>query len=113
MEPVRTQVNTIGSSILELAAQARTIGGIITTVNDLAEQTNLLALTAAIEAARAGEQGRGFSVVAGEVRGLAEQSKGATVRVRQILGEIQRATSGAVMATEQGNKQVEEGWRQV
>ena len=113
MEQVRTQVNAIGSSILELAEQAQAIGEIITTVNDLAEQTNLLALNAAIEAARAGEQGRGFSVVAGEVRGLAEQSKGATVRVRQILGEIQRATSGAVMATEQGNKQVEEGWRQV
>ncbi len=113
MEQVRAQVNSIGTSILELAEQAQAIGEIITTVNDLAEQTNLLALNAAIEAARAGEQGRGFSVVASEIRGLAEQSKNSTVRVRQILGEIQRATSAAVMATEQGNKQVEEGSRQV
>ncbi|HEU5207886.1 MAG TPA: methyl-accepting chemotaxis protein [Longimicrobiales bacterium] len=113
MDQVSTQVDTIGASILELAEQAQAIGEIITTVNDLAEQTNLLALNAAIEAARAGEQGRGFSVVAGEVRALAEQSKTSTVRVRQILGEIQRATSAAVMATEQGNKQVEQGAKQV
>lgn len=113
MDQVSTQVDSIGASILELADQAQAIGEIITTVNDLAEQTNLLALNAAIEAARAGEQGRGFSVVAGEVRALAEQSKTATVRVRQILGEIQRATSAAVMATEQGNKQVEQGAKQV
>jgi methyl-accepting chemotaxis protein len=113
MEQVSTQVNSIGESILQLAEQAQAIGEIITTVNELAEQTNLLALNAAIEAARAGEQGRGFSVVAAEVRSLAEQSKAATVRVRQILGEIQRATSAAVMSTEQGNKQVEEGVRQV
>jgi hypothetical protein len=113
MEQVRSQVNSIGESILRLAEQAQAIGEIITTVNDLAEQTNLLALNAAIEAARAGEQGRGFSVVAGEVRNLAEQSKAATVRVRQILGEIQRATSSAVVATEQGNKRVEDGARQM
>jgi methyl-accepting chemotaxis protein len=113
MDQVSVQVDSIGASILELAEQAQAIGEIITTVNDLAEQTNLLALNAAIEAARAGEQGRGFSVVAGEVRALAEQSKTSTVRVRQILGEIQRATSAAVMATEQGNKQVEQGAKQV
>jgi methyl-accepting chemotaxis protein len=113
MEQVRSQVNSIGESILRLAEQAQAIGEIITTVNELAEQTNLLALNAAIEAARAGEQGRGFSVVAGEIRNLAEQSKAATVRVRQILGEIQRATSTAVVATEQGNKRVEDGARQM
>lgn len=113
MEQVSMQVNSIGESILQLAEQAQAIGEIISTVNEIAEQTNLLSLNAAIEAARAGEHGRGFSVVAAEVRSLAEQSKAATVRVRQILGEIQRATSAAVMSTEQGNKQVDEGVRQV
>jgi methyl-accepting chemotaxis protein len=110
---VREQVETIAESILALAEQAQAIGEIIATVNDIAEQTNLLALNAAVEAARAGEQGRGFAVVAGEVKALADQSKKATVQVRQILGEIQRATSTAVMTTEQGTKSVAATSRQV
>jgi methyl-accepting chemotaxis protein len=106
MTGVKEQVESIADSILALADQAQQIAEIIATVNDIAEQTNLLALNAAVEAARAGEQGRGFAVVAGEVKSLAEQSKKATVEVRRILGEIQRATSAAVMTTEQGTKQV-------
>lgn len=106
MAAVREQVESIAEAIVALAEQAQAIGEIIATVNDIAEQTNLLAINAAVEAARAGDQGRGFAVVAGEVKSLAEQSKKATVQVRQILGEIQRATGAAVMTTEQGSKQV-------
>ncbi len=104
MEVVREQVESSAESILALAEQAQAIGDIIASVNDIAEQTNLLALNAAIEAARAGEHGKGFGVVAAEVKALAEQSKKATLQVRQILGEIQRATNSAVMATEEGTK---------
>jgi methyl-accepting chemotaxis protein len=93
MTEVREQVDASASASSQLADQAQAIGEIISTVNDLAEQTNLLALNAAIEAARAGEQGRGFAVVAGEVKNLAEQSKAGTARVRQILEQIQRATT--------------------
>src|SRR5207253_3710370 len=85
---VREQVESTAENILALAEQAQAIGEIIATVNDIAEQTNLLALNAAIEASRAGEQGKGFSVVAGEVKVLADQSKKATAQVRQILGDI-------------------------
>ena len=113
MGSVREQVESIAGSILSLAEQAQAIGEIIASVNEIAEQTNLLALNAAVEAARAGEHGRGFHVVAGEIRNLAEQSKKATVQVRQILGEIQRATSAAVMITERGTQQAAAGAAQV
>jgi methyl-accepting chemotaxis protein len=113
MSQVKDQVESIGRSILSLAEQAQAIGEIITAVNDIAEQTNLLALNAAVEAARAGDAGRGFAVVAGEIKSLAEQSKRSTVQVRQILGEIQRATSAAVMTTEQGTKQATSASRQI
>ena len=102
MGTLREQVEGIAQSVLALAEQAQAIGEIMATVTEIAEQTNLLALNAAIEAARAGEHGRGFSVVAAEIKALAEQSKRATGQVRQILGDIQRATNGAVMAAEQG-----------
>jgi methyl-accepting chemotaxis protein len=112
MSRIKDQVESIAESIVRLSDQTRAIGEIIETVNGLADQSNLLAVNAAIEAARAGEQGRGFTVVAHEIRSLAEQSKRATVQVKTILGDIQKATSAAVMATEQGSKAVDGGVRQ-
>ncbi|MEW6735779.1 MAG: methyl-accepting chemotaxis protein [Acidobacteriota bacterium] len=109
MERIREQMQSIATSIVRLSEQNQVIGEIIATVNDLAEQSNLLAVNAAIEAAKAGEQGRGFTIVAQEVKSLAEQSKQATAQVRTILNDIQKATSAAVMATEQGSKAVEAG----
>jgi len=106
MGTVKEQVESMAENILALAEQAQAIGEIIATVNDMAEQTNLLALNASIEASRAGEHGKGFSVVAGEVKVLADQSKKATAQVRKILGEIQKATNGAVIVTEEGTKSV-------
>ncbi len=103
---VKEQVEATAENILALAEQAQAIGEIIATVNDIAEQTNLLALNAAIEASRAGEHGKGFSVVAGEVKALADQSKKATAQVRQRLGEIQKATNTAVLSTEEVTKGV-------
>jgi methyl-accepting chemotaxis protein len=109
MERIRTQMEQIAESIVRLSEQGQAIGEIIASVNDLAEQSNLLAVNAAIEAAKAGDHGRGFAVVAQEVKSLAEQSKQATAQVRGILSDIQKATSSAVMATEQGSKAVEAG----
>ena len=112
MKHIQTQMDSIAESIVRLSEQSQTIGEIIASVNDLADQSNLLAVNAAIEAAKAGEQGKGFGVVAQEIRSLAEQSKQATAQVRNILSEIQKATSAAVMATEQGSKAVESGVKQ-
>ncbi|MBC8179065.1 MAG: PAS domain-containing protein [Desulfobacteraceae bacterium] len=109
MDSVKEQVGNIAETILALSEQTQQIGEIISSVNDIADQSNLLALNAAIEAARAGEAGKGFAVVAGEVRTLAEQSRQATAQVRDILGEIQKATNTAVMVTEEGTKRAEAG----
>jgi methyl-accepting chemotaxis protein len=109
MEEIRDRVEAIARDILALSEQSQQIGEITATVNDLADQSNILALNASIEAAKAGEHGKGFAVVATEVRNLAEQSKQATEQVRGILSDIQKATTAAVLATEQGTKVVEQG----
>ncbi len=113
MQDIKRKVDLIARNILELSERAQAIDMILTAVNDLAAQSNMLALNAAVEAARAGESGRGFAVVAGEVRNLAEQSKVATVQVREILTEIQRGVNTAVMTTEEGIKGSEAGMRLV
>ena len=112
MNLIRQQMEAIAISMGRLSEQSQTIGQIIATVDDLASQSNLLAVNAAIEAAKAGEHGRGFGVVAQEVKSLAEQSRQATNQVRTILSDIQKATTAAVMATEQGAKAVANGERQ-
>jgi methyl-accepting chemotaxis protein len=102
MGQVKDRVGEIASHILTLAEQMEAIGQIITTVNEVATRSKLLALNAAVEAARAGEAGRSFAVVAGEMRGLAEQSRTATERVGEIIAELQQDVTAAVRATEEG-----------
>jgi methyl-accepting chemotaxis protein len=112
MSRIRQQMEAIAASMVRLSEQSQAIGQIIATVEDLSVQSNLLAVNAAIEAAKAGEHGKGFGVVAQEVKSLALQSRQATSQVRTILGDIQKATGAAVMATEEGGKAVEAGTRQ-
>ena len=109
MTVIHERVDDIAETILSLSERTQQIGEIINTVNALADQSKLLALNASIEAARAGEEGRGFAVVAMEVRQLAEQSRSATARVRDIIQEIQASTNTAVMVTEEGSKGAAEG----
>ncbi len=112
MAMIREKMEFIAESIMQLSEQSQAIGDIMNSINDLAEQSNLLAVNASIEAARAGEEGKGFAVVADEVKSLADQSKQATKQVREILTDIQKATSTAVLATEEGSKVVESGIKQ-
>ena len=109
MSSIKQKMESVAESIVTLSEQSQAIGEIIAAVDDLAEQTNLLSVNAAIEAVKAGEQGKGFSVVAQEIKALADQSKQATKRVRAILNDVQKATGKAVMATEEGSKTVDAG----
>jgi methyl-accepting chemotaxis protein len=109
MDRIRTEMQSIAASMMQLSDQSRAIGEIIAAVDDLAEQSNLLAVNAAIEAAHAGEHGKGFAVVADQVRYLASQSRAATKQVRTILTDIQKATAAAALTTEQATKAVEAG----
>jgi PAS domain S-box-containing protein len=92
-----------------LGARSSEISEIIDLINDIASQTNLLALNAAIEAAHAGEAGLGFSVVAEEIRKLAERSARATKDVATLIKSIQNETSEALSAMEAGMKEVKGG----
>ncbi len=109
MSKIKNQMNAIANMVVKLSEQSQTIGEITSTVTELAEQSNLLAVNAAIEAAKAGEQGKGFSVVAQEIKLLANRSKEATAQVKTILRDVQKSISSAVMATEEGSKAVDEG----
>jgi methyl-accepting chemotaxis protein len=111
MEHIGERMASIAETIVRLSEQSQEVGEITGTVEDLAEQSNLLAVNAAVEAAKAGEYGRGFSVVAQEIKSLAEQSKESAKEVQRILKDIQKATGAAVMAIEQGSKAVDQGAR--
>ena len=111
MAEIDERVRGISTEISALAKQTDQISEIIATVSSIADQSNLLAFNATIEAAKAGEHGAGFTVVAEEVRVLAERSKRATAQIRSILGEIDKATRDAERSAEQGIQAVSEGRR--
>lgn len=106
---IKEQMESIGETVVKLSERSQAIEEIIATVQDLADQSKLLAVNASIEAARAGDYGKGFSVVAHEIKSLADQSREATEQIRTILEDTRRWVSAVVMATEQGTKAVAAG----
>ncbi|MDN5351677.1 MAG: methyl-accepting chemotaxis protein [Clostridiales bacterium] len=89
-------VESIQKAILGNNDSAEQIESASGMIQSIAEQTNLLALNAAIEAARAGEAGRGFSVVADEIRKLAEQSNNFTAEIQKVISELKFSSQGSV-----------------
>jgi len=96
MTEISEESALVAQSIEELAKHTEEIGRVAKLIRDIASQTNLLALNAAIEAARAGEHGKGFSVVAAEVRRLAEQTGNATGEIDSMIASVQEHARSAL-----------------
>jgi twitching motility protein PilJ len=107
MTTLRANVQAGAKKMKNLGDRSMEITGIVGTISRISEQTNMLALNAAIEAARAGEHGRGFSVVAEEVRKLAERTAGATQEIDKLVKAIHHETTETVGAIEQQTQVVE------
>ena len=111
MQRIRGEVQRISRKVKSLADRSLEISEIVNTIEDIASQTHLLALNAAIEAAGAGESGLRFAVVAEEVRKLAERSGKAAKDIVVLIKAVQSETQQAVVAMEEGTKEVEAGYK--
>jgi methyl-accepting chemotaxis protein len=100
---------SIGSKLSVINEKASNINTVVTTIAKVADQTNLLSLNAAIEAEKAGEYGAGFSVVATEIRRLADQTAVATWDIEQMVKEMQASVSSGVMGMETFTEKVQRG----
>jgi len=109
MEKIAAATSSVSEKMTSLAHRSEEIGKVVSVIQEISEQTNLLALNAAIEAARAGEHGRGFAVVAGEVRRLAERTKGATEEIAGTIRSIQDETRETLQVMNESRTAVESG----
>ena len=109
MEKIAAATTSVADKMTSLALRSEEIGKVVNVIQEISEQTNLLALNAAIEAARAGEHGRGFAVVAGEVRRLAERTKGATEEIAGTIRSIQDETRETLEVMHESRSAVESG----
>ena len=101
--------SSISSKLAVISERAKNINRVVTTISKVADQTNLLSLNAAIEAEKAGEYGLGFSVVAREVRRLADQTAVATLDIDQMVKEMQSSVSAGVMEMDKFTEHMRQG----
>ncbi len=109
MEGLVEANRSISSKLSVINERALKINDVVTTINKVADQTNLLSLNAAIEAEKAGEYGRGFSVVAREIRRLADQTAVATLDIDRMVRDMQSAVSAGVMEMDKFTDQIRRG----
>ena len=98
--------DSINAKLAALSEKASNINSVLTTITKVADQTNILSLNAAIEAEKAGDAGRGFSVVATEIRRLADQTSVSTWDIEQMLREMQSAVSASVMGMDKFSEEI-------
>jgi len=113
MRRVMAAAVAFNAKLSKLNEKVGDINQVVTTITRVADQTNLLSLNAAIEAEKAGEYGRGFSVVANEIRRLADQTAVSTLDIEQIVKEIQLAVSAGVMGMDKFSEEVRQGMQDV
>ncbi|MBC7858314.1 MAG: CHASE3 domain-containing protein [Burkholderiaceae bacterium] len=106
MQHMVAATDSINAKLAALSEKASNINGVLITITKVADQTNILSLNAAIEAEKAGEAGRGFSVVATEIRRLADQTSVSTWDIEQMLKEMQSAVSASVMGMDKFSEEI-------
>ncbi len=109
MQRIREIVQANAKKIKRLGDRSLEISQIVKFISEISAKTDILALNAAIEASRAGEQGRGFTVVAEEVRGLADRTRSLTAQIETLVSSIQTETAEAVVQMEEQTHEVERG----
>ncbi len=113
MKQMAEATSSVASRLRVLDEKADNISSVVTTITKIADQTNLLSLNAAIEAEKAGEYGVGFSVVASEIRRLADQTAVATWDIEQMVRDMQEAVNASVQGVDQFSEDVRQGVGQV
>ena len=109
MHQLSSAAEMVSGKLALLSERATGINQVVTTIMKVADQTNLLSLNAAIEAEKAGEYGKGFTVVANEIRRLADQTAIATYDIEQMVREIQSAVAAGVMGIDKFSEEVRRG----
>jgi len=109
MNRIKDKADELGHKVFSLGEKSQQVGRAVELIREIADETHLLALNAAIEASSAGEYGKRFSVIATEVRRLADKVRGSTDEIQSIITDMQAATNASVLATEQEVREVEDG----
>lgn len=113
MERLRQSVQETAQKIDTLGRRSREISGIVASIGEISAETDVLAMNASIEAARAGEHGKGFTVVADQVRALADRTRLSTIEIEKLVRSIQDETEEAVRTMDHQTREVENGAKQV